>query len=66
MIVKPAPRLATILCRWLGRLAMPMGEALSGAVGAILRFDFAGARLETAKCEAVAETAARYKTLRCS
>lgn len=36
MMVKPAPRLATILCRWLGRLAMPIGEALSAAAGAIL------------------------------
>lgn len=34
MMVKPAPRFATILCRWLGRLAMPIGEALSVA-GAI-------------------------------
>ena len=44
MIVKAAPRLATILCRWLGRLAMPIGEALSAVAGAILsgridRFD---------------------------
>lgn len=36
MMVKPAPRLATILWRWLGRLAMPIGEALSAAAGAIL------------------------------
>ena len=36
IIVKPAPRLATILCRWLGRLAMPMGEALSAAGGAMV------------------------------
>lgn len=35
MIVKPAPRLATILCRWFGRLAMPIGEALSAAAGAM-------------------------------
>lgn len=35
MMVKPAPRLATILCRWLGRLAMPIGEALSAAGGAM-------------------------------
>lgn len=35
MMVKPAPRLATILWRWLGRLAMPIGEAFS-AVGAIV------------------------------
>ena len=34
-MVKPAPRLATILCRWFGRLAMPIGEALSAAGGAI-------------------------------
>lgn len=36
MMVKPAPRFATILCRWLGRLAMPIGEALSAAGGAIV------------------------------
>lgn len=35
-MVKPAPRFATILCRWLGRLAMPIGEALSAAAEAIL------------------------------
>ena len=35
MMVKPAPRFATILWRWLGRLAMPIGEALSVA-GAML------------------------------
>lgn len=34
MIVKAAPRFATILCRWLGRLAMPMGDAADSAVGA--------------------------------
>jgi hypothetical protein len=34
MMVKAAPRFATILCLWFGRLAMPIGEALS-AVGAI-------------------------------
>ena len=32
MMVKLAPRLATILCLWFGRLAMPIGEALSAAV----------------------------------
>ncbi len=36
IIVKPAPRFATILCRWLGKLAMPIGEALSAGAGAIL------------------------------
>lgn len=36
IIVKLAPRLATILCRWLGKLAMPIGEALSAGAGAIL------------------------------
>ncbi len=36
MIVKAAPLLATILCRWLGKLAMPIGDALSAAVGGIL------------------------------
>ncbi len=35
MIVKAAPLLATILCRWLGRLAMPIGEALSAVAGAM-------------------------------
>lgn len=35
MIVKAAPRFATILCLWLGKLAMPMGEALSVAAGAM-------------------------------
>lgn len=34
MIVKAAPRLATILCRWLGKLAMPIGDALSAVVDA--------------------------------
>jgi hypothetical protein len=36
IIVKAAPLFATILCRWLGRLAMPIGEALSAAAGAIV------------------------------
>jgi hypothetical protein len=36
MMVKAAPRFATILCRWLGRLAMPMGEGDSAAAGAML------------------------------
>lgn len=36
MMVKAAPRLATILCLWLGRLAMPIGEALSAMAGAIV------------------------------
>lgn len=36
MIVKAAPLLATILCLWLGRLAMPIGEMLSAGAGAIL------------------------------
>lgn len=36
IIVKAAPLFATILCRWLGRLAMPIGEALSLAAGDIL------------------------------
>jgi hypothetical protein len=35
IMVKPAPRFATILWRWLGRLAMPIGEALSDAAGAM-------------------------------
>lgn len=33
MIVKAAPLFATILCRWLGRFAMPMGEAADSAGG---------------------------------
>ena len=33
MIVKAAPLFATILCRWLGRLAMPIGEAADSAGG---------------------------------
>ncbi len=36
MMVKAAPRLATILCRWFGRLAMPIGEALSAVAGAMV------------------------------
>lgn len=35
IIVNAAPLLATILCRWFGRLAMPMGEALSAVAGAM-------------------------------
>jgi hypothetical protein len=35
IIVKAAPLFATILCRWLGKLAMPIGDALSAAAGAI-------------------------------
>lgn len=36
IIVNAAPLFATILCRWLGRLAMPMGEADSTLEGAML------------------------------
>lgn len=36
IIVKAAPLFATILCRWLGRLAMPIGEADSIVAGAIV------------------------------
>jgi len=36
MIVKAAPLFATILCRWLGRLAIPIGEADSVADCAML------------------------------
>jgi len=36
MIVKAAPLLATILCRWLGRLAIPIGDADSVAEDAML------------------------------
>jgi len=36
MIVKAAPLFATILCRWLGRLAIPIGDADSVAEGAML------------------------------
>ena len=40
MIVKAAPLFATILCRWFGRLAMPIGDAESAAAGgAILGLD---------------------------
>jgi len=35
IIVNAAPLFATILCRWLGKLAMPIGDALSAAAGAI-------------------------------
>jgi len=35
MMVKAAPRFATILCRWLGKLAIPIGEADSAAAGAM-------------------------------
>lgn len=45
IIVKAAPLLATILCRWLGRLAMPIGEALSVVAGAI----FSWAKHETGR-----------------
>ena len=41
MIVKAAPLFATILCRWFGRFAIPMGDALSAVGGAIV-----GMRLE--------------------
>lgn len=36
MIVNAAPLFATILCRWLGKFAMPIGDAdsmLAGAIG---------------------------------
>lgn len=36
MMVKAAPLLATILWRWLGRFAIPMGDALSEVGGAIV------------------------------
>lgn len=36
IIVKAAPLFATILCRWLGRFAMPIGEADSIVAGAML------------------------------
>ena len=35
IIVNAAPRFATILCLWFGRLAMPIGEADSMLAGAI-------------------------------
>ena len=35
MMVKAAPLLATILWRWLGRFAIPIGDALSEVGGAI-------------------------------
>lgn len=43
IIVKAAPRLATILCLWLGRLAIPIGEALSAVAGAMFVVCCAGA-----------------------
>ena len=36
MIVKAAPLFATILCRWLGRFAIPIGDALSAVGGAMM------------------------------
>lgn len=36
IIVNAAPLFATILCRWLGRFAIPIGVALSAAGGAII------------------------------
>ena len=36
IIVKAAPLFATILCRWFGRLAMPIGEALSAETGGMV------------------------------
>lgn len=36
MMVKAAPRFATILCLWLGRFAIPIGDALSAVVVAIV------------------------------
>lgn len=36
MMVKAAPLFATILCRWLGRFAMPIGDADSIAAGAMV------------------------------
>jgi hypothetical protein len=36
MIVKAAPLFATILCRWFGKFAIPIGDALSAVAGAIV------------------------------
>ena len=36
IIVKAAPLFATILWRWFGKLAIPIGDALSAVGGAIL------------------------------
>lgn len=36
IIVKAAPLLATILCRWFGKLAMPIGDALSAVAGGMV------------------------------
>jgi hypothetical protein len=36
MMVKAAPLFATILCRWLGKFAIPIGDALSAVGGAIM------------------------------
>jgi hypothetical protein len=37
MMVKAAPRFATILCRWFGKFAIPIGDALSEVGGAIVK-----------------------------
>ena len=37
IIVKAAPLFATILCRWLGRFAIPIGDALSEVGGAMVK-----------------------------
>lgn len=47
MIVKAAPRFATILCRWLGKLAMPIGDADSIVAGAIVTVVFALSRVHS-------------------
>lgn len=57
IIVKAAPRFATILCRWFGRLAMPMGDAADSPAGAaagagatVLDLDMSEGCLERLKC----------------
>lgn len=46
IMVKAAPRFATILCLWFGRLAMPIGDAASVMAGAMVVYF----RADWAKC----------------
>lgn len=38
-MVKAAPLFATILCRWLGRLAIPIGDADSAVCAGAIAID---------------------------
>jgi len=49
IIVKAAPLFATILCRWLGRLAIPIGDADSVGAGATFAA-IESMRTETTDC----------------